>query len=267
MNEERPPERADLDLSFLARDDLRAVRLLLEYLKPEFTLQDHGVNETIVVFGSTQIVEQAEAERDLELARSESENRDDPATQRELRILERRLANAKYYEVARAFGELAGRHAELVVMTGGGPGLMEAANRGAAQAGSPTIGLNITLPEEQAPNPYVSPELSFEFRYFALRKFHFMLRARALVAFPGGFGTLDELFDVLTLVQTGKSEPLPIVLVGRSFWERVIDFNFLVDEGLIRPADHQLIVYAESAEEIWDVIQGRRASKSGLGTP
>ncbi|MBW2394276.1 MAG: TIGR00730 family Rossman fold protein [Deltaproteobacteria bacterium] len=223
------------------------------------------MHETIVVFGSTQIVEHAEAQRDLDLARREAEGRDDPVTQRKLRILERRLANARYYDVARAFGELAGRHAERVVMTGGGPGLMEAANRGAAQAGSPTIGLNITLPSEQAPNPYVSPELSFEFRYFALRKLHFMLRARALVAFPGGFGTLDELFDVLTLVQTRKSEALPIVLVGRSFWERVINFDFLVDEGLIRSGDRELIAYAESAEEIWEVIQGWRPRQDGPG--
>ncbi|MCP3984500.1 MAG: TIGR00730 family Rossman fold protein [bacterium] len=265
MNDTTPLLRADRDLAFLARDDMRAVRLLLEYLKPELTLRDRGLNATLVVFGSTQIAEPAEAQRELDMARARLGDRDDSASRREIRILERRRANARYYEMARAFGELAGRHEEMVVMTGGGPGLMEAANRGAAQAGAPTIGLNITLPSEQAPNSYLTPELSFEFRYFALRKLHFMLRARALVAFPGGFGTLDELFDVLTLVQTGRSKELPIVLVGRSFWERLIDFDFLVDEGLIRAADRQLLTYAETPEEIWEAIQGWSSRAIGGG--
>lgn len=265
MSEERSRLRADLDLAFLARDDLRPVRLLLEYLKPELTLEDHGVDATIVVFGSTQIVPQEQAQRELEEARLRLGKSDDPSARQEVRVRERRLANAGYYELARAFGELAARRGRWVVMTGGGPGLMEAANRGAAQAGAPTVGLNIALPTEQEPNRYITPELSFEFRYFALRKLHFMLRARALVAFPGGFGTLDELFDVLTLVQTGKQEPLPIVLVGRSFWDRVFDLDFLVEEGLIRAADRRLVSYAETAEEIWETIQGWSSSPSGEG--
>ncbi len=249
------PSRADLDLDFLARDELRPVRLLLEYLKPELGLRERGVTRTIIVFGSTRIVEEAEARRELAAARHRHGERDDEETRREVRVCDRRLENAHYYDRARAFGELAAQRDGLVVMTGGGPGLMEAANRGAFDAGAPTVGLNITLPSEQAPNPYLTPGLSFEFRYFALRKLHFMLRAHALVAFPGGYGTLDELFEVLTLVQTGKRPALPIVLVGRRFWERAIDFGFLVDEGVIRPEDRELVRFAETPEEIWQAIQ------------
>lgn len=256
-----PPasSRADLDLDFLARDELRPVRLLLEYMKPELALRDHGVNATIVVFGSTRIVEPAEARRELDEARRRLADRSDEGARRELRVRERRVENAHYYDVARAFGKLAARRDGLVVTTGGGPGLMEAANRGAQDAGAPTVGLNITLPSEQAPNPYLTPELTFEFRYFALRKLHFMLRAHALVAFPGGYGTFDELFEVLTLVQTGKRDALPIVLVGRAFWDRAVDLDFLLDEGLISSTDRALVTYAETPEEIWQAV------RDGLG--
>jgi hypothetical protein len=247
--------RADRDLALLARDELRPVRLLLEYLKPELALQDRGVEATIVVFGSTRLVDRDNALRAVDEARTNHDALRDAASEQELRACERRLASAHYYDVARDFGNLAARKDGLTVVTGGGPGLMEAANRGASEAGAPTVGLNIALPFEQASNPYLTPELSFEFRYFALRKLHFVQRARALVAFPGGYGTLDELFDVLTLVQTGKQSPLPIVLVGRQFWDRALDLDFLVDEGLIRQEDRQLVSYAETAEEIWNVIQ------------
>ncbi len=260
MTEKRPlglpnDARADLDLELLARDELRPVRLMLEYMKPELALRDAGIDATLVIFGSARIVDRRRATHELAMARERFAETDDEESREQVRCWERRLANAHYYDLARELGELAAREDGLVVMTGGGPGLMEAANRGAAAAGAPTVGLNITLPHEQAPNAYLSPGLSFEFRYFALRKFHFVQRARALVALPGGFGTLDELFDVLTLVQTGKHRPLPIVLVGRAFWDRLLDLDFLVEEGLITAADRALVTFAETAAETWGVIQ------------
>jgi uncharacterized protein (TIGR00730 family) len=213
---------AEEDPDFLAHDDARGVRLELEYLKAELQLRRQGVRSTIIVMGSTRA------------------SRRDP-----------------YYAVARELGRMIGRSGGAV-LTGGGPGIMEAANRGAFEVGAPSIGLNIDLPRAQLPNRYITPELCLRFRYFALRKLHFLLRARALVAFPGGFGTLDELFETLTLVQTRKIAPIPIVLVGRQWWRRAIDFDFLAVEGVIARRDLRLIRYAESARGIWNAIAPAR---------
>ena len=255
---------ADQDPEFITRADMRGARLEIEYLKADDILADRHVDHTIVVFGSTRIPEPAAARRNVEALRAAV--RSDPGNVElpvRLTTAERILAKSHYYEVAREFGRLvgnAGRAARvdgkspLVVMTGGGPGLMEAANRGAFDVGAETVGLNIELPHEQYPNPYVTPDLCFRFHYFALRKLHFMLRARALVAFPGGYGTLDELFEVLTLAQTRKIKPIPVVLVGEDFWRRAVDIDFLVDEGVIDPEDRELFWFAETAQEIWDGI-------------
>ena len=225
----------------LARPEMRPVRLLLEYLQAEIGLRDHGVLHTIVVFGSTRLLEPQTAERRLRAAEAAAAEPDrDPAVQRARSALQL----SHYYQVGRELGRLVGhcgggpQDDRLVVVTGGGPGGMEAANRGAHDVGAASIGLNITLPHEQEPNPYLSPDLSFQFRYFALRKMHFLRLAEALVAFPGGFGTLDELFDTLCLIQTGKMEPVPVVLVGETFWRRLLDFEFLVDQ---RGESHRLL--------------------------
>jgi len=253
--------RADQDLDFLQRDELRPTRLQIEYLKPHLTLQDHGVTATIVVFGGTRIVEPEEAGRRLEDARRAlAEKPGDPDLERRLAVAERVAAKSPYYGVARELGR---RIAEsgggpddvrVLVMTGGGPGIMEAANRGAHDVGAPSVGLNILLPHEQFPNPYVTPELCFQFRYFALRKMHFLMRARALVAFPGGYGTFDELFETLCLIQTRKIDPLPVVLVGEEFWRQAVNVDFLADEGVIDPRDKDLFRFAETAEEAWQAI-------------
>jgi uncharacterized protein (TIGR00730 family) len=252
---------AEQDLAFLGRDDTRGVRLQMEYLKPQTLLQEHGIRDAIVVYGSTRIPEPAAARRSAEALRQARET--DPrnaALNRKLEVAERVLAKSRYYEIAREFGRLVGSsnddksQSKLVIMTGGGPGIMEAANRGAFEVGANSIGLNIDLPHEQYPNPYITPDLCFRFHYFALRKMHLLLRAKALVAFPGGFGTMDELFEVLTLVQTRKIKPVPIVLVGEDYWRRVFDVGFLVDEGVIDPEDRELFWFAESAKEIWDSI-------------
>ena len=250
--------QADQDVAFLNQDETRGVRLQIDYLKPEFILQQHGIEHTITVFGSTRIHEPAAARR--QVAELQAQLTTDPGNaglRRQLEIAERILAKSRYYEVAREFGQLVGQAGggaqdyRLVVMTGGGPGMMEAANRGVHDVGGKTIGLNITLPHEQYPNPYITPALCFQFHYFALRKLHFMLRARALVAFPGGFGTLDELFETLTLVQTRKIKPVPVVLVGERYWRKAFDIDFLVDEGVIDAEDRDLFWYAETAEDIW----------------
>ena len=251
---------ADTDIEFLNTDATRGVRLQIDYAKPELLLNRHGIKHTIVVFGSTRIVEPAAARRAVE----ESKQRlvaepDNPELQMRLRRAERVLAKSHYYDEAREFGRIAGhagaREEEgLVVLTGGGPGIMEAANRGAYDVGAETVGLNISLPHEQYPNPYLTPDLCFQFHYFALRKLHFLLRARALVAFPGGFGTFDELFETLTLIQTRKIKPVPVVLVGEEYWRKAFDVKFLVDEGVIDPEDRELFWFAETAEEIWQGI-------------
>jgi uncharacterized protein (TIGR00730 family) len=253
--------RADSDIDFLARDGVRGVRLQIDYLKPELLLEEHDIQQTIVVFGGTRICEPAAASRKVEALRASLAA--DPSNielGRRLAIAERIHAKCQFYEVAREFGRLVsianhGAHKpHTVIMTGGGPGIMEAANRGAFDVGAKSVGLNISLPQEQYPNPYVTPELCFSFHYFALRKLHFLLRAKALVAFPGGYGTLDELFEVLTLVQTRKIKPIPVVLVGETYWRRAVDVDFLVDEGVIDPEDRELFWFAETAQQIWDGI-------------
>ena len=250
------------DVDFLGRPEMRAARLELELLKPELYFQQSGVRSTIVVFGSTQIAEPSAAKRRLDRARSElaaapSDRRRQRAASRAERLVER----SHYYETAREFARLVstesqnGKHCDYVIVTGGGPGIMEAANRGAYDVGAKSVGLNIRLPHEQQPNPYITPNLCFQFHYFAMRKLHFLLRAKALVAFPGGFGTLDELFDALTLRQTGRMQTIPVILVGSEYWRRVIDFQFLADEGTIADEDLDLLSFVETAREAWETIQ------------
>ena len=251
--------QADMDVGFLRRsDESRGVRLQLDYLKAESLLKQHGVHHTIVAFGSTRIREPESIRRELTHIRAGLlGNPDNDALNRRLAVYERLLAKSRYYEVAREFGRLVGQvgsgpaDSRVLLVTGGGPGIMEAANRGTFDVDSKSVGLNITLPHEQYPNPYITPELCFRFRYFAIRKLHFLLRARALVAFPGGFGTFDELFETLTLIQTRKIAPLPVVLVGREFWKGAFDVDFLAAEGVIDSEDRELFWYAETAEEIW----------------
>jgi uncharacterized protein (TIGR00730 family) len=252
---------ADRDTDFLQREELRSVRIGLELLKPELIQSEQGIRSTIVVFGSSRLQEPVAAQNRLRLAEEEASRTPDDETLRlKVAIAERQLALSKYYEVAREFGSLVSStcqvdgRCEYVIVTGGGPGIMEAANRGAAEVQAKSIGLNITLPHEQHPNPYITPELCFQFRYFAIRKMHFLIRAKALVAFPGGFGTLDELFETLTLLQTGKTKDVIVVLVGRDFWERLINWQFLVDNGLVSHNDLRLFHYAETAQEAWDLI-------------
>lgn len=252
---------ADRDTEFLQREELRSVRIGLELLKPELIQREHGVRSTIVVFGSSRLQEPSAAQTALLLAQQEFAGSPRSAeAQRRASIARRQLALAKYYDIAREFGRLVSSTCQVdgrcdyVIVTGGGPGIMEAANRGAADVGAKSIGLNITLPHEQHPNPYITPELSFQFRYFAIRKMHFLIRAKALVAFPGGFGTLDELFETLTLLQSGKAQNVIVVLVGRDFWEHIINWQWLVDNGLISSEDLHLFHYAETAQEAWDLI-------------
>jgi uncharacterized protein (TIGR00730 family) len=235
---------ADTDTAFLAEDDLRGVRLQIDYLKSELLLRKHEIEQAIVVFGSTRICERAAALRKVEELRTLLEvDYNNGELRRRLAVAERVMAKSHYYEVAREFGRfvaMANESAEktrTAIVTGGGPGMMEAANRGAFDVGAKSVGLNISLPHEQYPNPYVTPELCFSFHYFAMRKLHFLLRAKALVAFPGGYGTLDELFEVLTLIQTRKIKPIPVVLVGEAYWRRAVDVDFLVDEGVIDSED------------------------------
>jgi len=257
----RTYQRADLDIEFLGHDDVRGPRLELDYLKPELYLRANGIQHTIVVFGGTRIPEPTAAKRNVEdLQQSLENNPEDTALVERLAIAKRIMAKSVYYDIAREFGAIVGRSGtgpddcRVTLMTGGGPGMMEAANRGAFDVGAKSIGLNITLPHEQFPNPYITKELCFSVRYFAIRKLHFLLRAKALVVFPGGFGTLDELFETLNLVQCRKIQPLPVVLVGEQFWKDVIDPDFLIKEGVIDPEDRELFWYAESAEEIWAQI-------------
>ena len=251
---------AEQDVALLARRELRPVRLQLELLKPEMAFHEHNIDTTIVVFGSTRIAERSELEERLRVARAAlAASPSDARRAREVARAERLLAKAHYYEAAREFTSLVARRAQAtdrqyVVVTGGGPGIMEAANRGASEAGAQTVGLNITLNTEQLPNPYITPHLCFQFHYFALRKLHFLLRAQALVAFPGGFGTIDELFDALTLRQTRRMQEIPIIMFGRRYWEQVLDFQFLADEGAIEDEHLDLIRYAETPEEIWNII-------------
>ncbi len=233
----------------------------LELLKPEHALRKEGIQSTVVVFGSARVMPMDEAEAKLADGDTQSaDTRSEPGLKEERAAARRQLTHARYYEEARRFAAMISRHfqceqrRDFVVVTGGGPGIMEAANRGAFDAGARSIGLNITLPQEQAPNPFITPELAFQFHYFAVRKMHFLLRAKALVAFPGGYGTLDELFEVLTLVQTGKMPRLPIVLVGTEFWSRLIDFDYLVEEQFIAAQDAKLFTRVDTAEQIMDAL-------------
>lgn len=253
---------AFMDPDFLQKEELRPVRLQLELLKPEIEFDAEGIESTIVVFGGTQVVERPEAERRLHEAQEALQgNPGDAALQRRVSRAERILAKSQYYDEAREFSALVSkqcqddRHCELVIITGGGPGIMEAANRGAFEIGAKSAGLNIILPAEQHPNPYITPELCFQFHYFAIRKMHFLMRARGLVVFPGGFGTLDELFCTLTLRQTKRMQEIPIILYGSEYWKQVIDFQFLADESVIADEHLDLIQYVDSPQQAWEVIQ------------
>jgi len=250
------------DVDFLTGPQLRPVRMQLELLKPELACEQQQIHSTIVVFGSTQIVDAAVAKKKLQRAKARlADTPDDPRRQRAVDRAERILEKSRYYDLARKFGRLVSSACQVdgqcdyVISTGGGPGIMEAANRGATDAEAKSIGLNIRLPREQQPNPYITPELCFQFHYFAMRKFHFLLRAKALVVFPGGFGTLDELFDALTLRQTGRMQHIPIIIFGREYWEKVVDFQYLADEGTIADEDLDLFRFAETPEEAWKMIQ------------
>lgn len=252
---------ADRDTEFLQREELRPLRIGIELLKPELIQREQGIRSTIVVFGSARLQEQAAAKHALHMAEEEAVRAPiDSTYQQKVAIARRQLALSKYYDVAREFSRLVSSTCQIdgrcdyVIVTGGGPGIMEAANRGAADVKAKSIGLNITLFHEQRPNPYITPELCFQFRYFAIRKMHFLIRAKALVAFPGGFGTLDELFETLTLVQTGKVQDVVIVLVGQAFWERLINWQMLIEDGLIEQDDLRLFHYAETAQEAWELI-------------
>jgi hypothetical protein len=239
------------DTDFLLREELRPVRFQLELLKPEMLLDEAEIGSTLVVYGSARIPSPEEAEA----LRAEA------ATPERKAVAERLIAKSRYYEEARKLGFIAGRCAvvedgqrQFVICSGGGPSIMEAANRGAAEAGAESIGLNIVLPHEQAPNGYVTPHLSFQFHYFALRKMHFLLRARAVAVFPGGFGTFDEFFELLTLIQTGKMQPIPVLLFGADYWKRVINFEAIAEEGVINHADLKLFHMVETAQEAWGHI-------------
>ncbi|MBI5266331.1 MAG: TIGR00730 family Rossman fold protein [candidate division Zixibacteria bacterium] len=250
------------DPDFLAARVTRPSRLQLELLKADLLMQAHQINSTIVVFGGTRIAEPKVARASVRDLESKAKRRpNDPNIKHRLAVARAILEKSRFYDEALAFARMVSIECggcaphEYVIVTGGGPGIMEAANRGAYETGAKSIGLNITLPMEQEPNPYISPELCLQFHYFALRKMHFMMRAKALVAFPGGYGTLDELFEALTLVQTRKVERLPIVLFGEKYWRRVIDFDYLVEEGTIDPDDINLFVYADKAADAWKYIK------------
>ncbi|MDQ0997913.1 uncharacterized protein (TIGR00730 family) [Phyllobacterium ifriqiyense] len=233
------------DPDFMTKRELRAVRLQLELLKPEMALTERGIRSTVVLFGGARIPEPG---GEAWAAKNEVQKKN----------LE---ANSRYYAEARKFAQLCSVYSattynrEFVIVTGGGPGVMEAGNRGAADVGAPTIGLNIVLPHEQAPNAYVTPDLCFNFHYFAIRKMHFLMRAKAMAIFPGGFGTMDETFEALTLIQTGRMERIPFLLFGKSFWEKTINFEFLAEQGVVSPSDLELITFVDEAEEAWDVIR------------
>src|SRR5689334_4057681 len=240
------------DSEFLLREDLRPIRFQLELLKPELFLNEANIGSTFVFYGSARVPAPDMADALIEAATNDQQQA----------IAERLKAKAPYYEVARELARLASTCAcdedgkkQFVVCSGGGPSFMEAANRGAADVGAETIALNIVLPHEQLPNPYVTPDLSFQFHYFALRKMHFLLRARAVAVFPGGFGTFDEFFELLTLIQTGKVRPLPVLLFGKEFWNRVVDFDALVEEGVVAPHDLDIFHWCEDANDAWDFVQ------------
>lgn len=240
------------DVEFLLRQELRPVRMQLELLKPEVIQQQEGITSTVVIFGSARIPAPQDAAARVEAARSAGD-------EEKLRVALALQSMSRYYEEAQRFSAIVTERTRdlptpIVVCTGGGPGIMEAGNRGAFEVGGKSVGLNIVLPHEQAPNPYITPELCFQFHYFALRKMHFLIRAVALVCFPGGFGTLDELFETLALIQTGKSRRRPVLLFGREFWSRLIDFDWLVTTGMIDPRDVGLFHFVETAEQAWQIL-------------
>ncbi|GDX85931.1 lysine decarboxylase [Methylococcaceae bacterium] len=249
------------DFDFMMRDELRPLRLQLELLKPEITMSEHGITSTVVIFGSARTLDSTAAQANFNVAKENlAKNPDDKINKQAVLNAKQDVKKSNYYEQARKLGALItvdnlSREKPLVVVTGGGGGIMEAANRGATEAGGKSIGFNIVLPKEQTPNSYITPELCFQFHYFSIRKMHFLMRAKALVAFPGGFGTLDEVFDALTLIQTKKIPHVPVILFGKSYWDRIINFNVLVDEGTISAEDLDLIQYAETAEEAWTLIK------------
>ena len=249
---------AYLDDELMLRDELRPVRLQLELLKAELVQHELGIESTVVIFGSGRIPDPENATAELVAVKARMKgHKNDPKMKKALRRAQRDLERSRYYEEARRLAGLISINSprdRLVVVTGGGPGIMEAANRGAHESGCQSIGLNIVLPFEQSPNIFITPELSFQFHYFAIRKMHFLMRAMSLVAFPGGYGTLDELFETLTLIQTGKIKPIPVLLFGRSFWEKIINFKALVEEGNISPKDIDIFTYVETAEEAWEII-------------
>ena len=268
---ESPPSRyegpessyrlAFTDTEFMLRDALRPVRMQLELLKPELVQKEQGIESTIVLYGSARIAAPDVARRELDTAHASG----DPQA---LRFAETRLKMSRYYEEARRFAAIVTTKSRTLetpvyVVTGGGPGIMEAGNRGAFEVGGKSVGMNISLPHEQSPNPYITPELCFQFHYFGIRKMHLLMRSIALVCFPGGYGTLDELFETLALTQTGKSKRRPILLFSRDFWSRLINFELLVETGMIAPQDVELFHFVESAEEAWSVL----AAEYGFDRP
>jgi len=265
-------EVAEDDKNFLYSDEARGVRLQLDYLKAEVKMQKQGIDHTIVVFGSARIVEFDTAMKELKKIQKELEK--SPHSEELTNALKRAdsmVRKSLYYDEARKFGQLVGKSGKspedchVALMTGGGPGVMEAANRGALDVGAKSIGLNIELSHEQFPNPYITPELCFQFRYFAIRKLHFMQRAKALVIFPGGFGTLDELFEILTLIQTMKSPSIPIILVDKEYWQRVVDFEFLKEEDVISANDLDMVISVNNAKEAWEkIIRWHKENKTPL---
>ncbi|TPG17524.1 LOG family protein [Sphingomonas koreensis] len=249
------------DMDFLLREDLRPVRFQLELLKPQLLLDEANIGSTFVFYGSARIPEPSKAQAMLDAAQGEQAKK----------VAQSLVDKSRYYDVARELARMVSQlprdeegKRQFVVCSGGGPSIMEAANRGACDVGEESVGLNIVLPHEQAPNPYVTPSLSMQFHYFALRKMHFLLHARALAAFPGGFGTFDELFELLTLIQTGKIDPIPVLLYGRDFWSRVVNFDALCDEGVISRRDLDIFTIVETAEEGWAVVKDfYRARREG----
>lgn len=253
------------DPEFLLHPELRSVRMQLELLKPELIQREEGIESTIVMFGSARILPADAAQEKLRAAQQQPAG---AARDQAIRLAQRAVDMARYYEEARAFATLVTNHSAqlqspIYVVTGGGPGIMEAGNRGAFESGGKSIGLNIVLPHEQEPNPYITPKLCFQFHYFALRKMHFLMRSVALVCFPGGFGTLDELFEALTLMQTGKCRRRPVLLFGKDFWTKLLNVDHLVDTGMISPDDVNLFRFVETADEAWATLQ----KEYGLGQP
>lgn len=253
--EEQPHRLAFADPEFMFRRETRGIRLQLEMLKPDLAQIEQGINNTVVVFGSARFLPSDVAQDKLLVAQASGNSE-------AIALAQRQVRNAKYYDLAREFGQIVATYSskkdpgdQLFIVTGGGPGIMEAANRGAHDQGALNVGLNITLPHEQHHNPYTTPSLNFKFHYFALRKMHFMMRAKALVVFPGGFGTLDELFEVITLVQTKKVAPVPVVLIGKEYWKRVFNFEIMLEEGVISPEDLNLISYVDLPQEAWTLIK------------